>query len=170
MNNIILIGFMGCGKSSVGKLLSKVKEYHFIDTDQQIEQKEQRKVSQIFAQDGEDVFRELETSCIEELLQKEISIPIVVSVGGGLVLRDRNQDLLKKLGTIVYLDASAWTIYQRLKTDKTRPLLQGDNPKEKIEALMNSRKAIYENISDIKIDVNFATMDEIVEKIIQQIN
>ena len=94
MNNIILIGFMGCGKSSVGKLLSKVKEYHFIDTDQQIEQKEQRKVSQIFAQDGEDVFRELETSCIEELLQKEISIPIVVSVGGGLVLRDRNQDLL----------------------------------------------------------------------------
>lgn len=153
-NNIILIGFMGCGKTSVGHLLSRILQYHFIDTDSLIEEKEKRTIKEIFATDGESVFRQMETECIKDLLREENQVPMIISVGGGLVLKKENQELLKELGTVIFLDASDDTLYERLKQDTSRPLLQTENPKERISSLLLERKPIYEESSTIIIDVN----------------
>ena len=134
---------MGCGKSTIGKKLAKDYGSCFFDTDAWIEEKEQITISEIFAIKGEEFFRELETKCLEELLEKSSNEKQaalsgkVISVGGGLPIRAENRKLLKQLGTVIYLKATEETIYNRLKTDTTRPLLQGDNPKQKIKNLGN---------------------------------
>jgi shikimate kinase len=108
-NNIILIGFMGCGKSTVGKRLAKDYGIEFLDTDAWIEEREQVAISEIFANKGEPYFRQLETNCLEVLLEESAidgsksSVRKVVSVGGGLPMKEENRQLLKKLGTVIYL-------------------------------------------------------------------
>ena len=132
--NVILIGFMGCGKSTVGIKLSYRLRRSLLDTDKIIEKEENRTISDIFVTDGEGYFRDLETQCLKKLIQTEKNQ--IISVGGGLPIRKENHTLLKELGTVVYLRAKPETIYERLKHDTTRPLLQGENPQEKIRALM----------------------------------
>lgn len=165
MNNIILIGFMGCGKTSVGIRLSYRLRRPMLDTDKLIEKDEGRTISEIFDKDGEDYFRELETKCIKKLT-KTVNNQII-SVGGGLPIRKENQALLKKLGTVVYLRALAETIYDRIKHDTTRPLLQGDNPQQKIRTLMEKRAAVYEKAADIIIDVDGKDFDAIMDEIVE---
>lgn len=174
-NNIILIGFMGCGKSTVGKKIAKECEMDFLDTDAWIEEREETSISEIFAGKGENYFRELETKCLEVLAeesgQKNHSHVNrkVISVGGGLPIREENRQLLKKLGTVFYLKASEDTIYHRLKTDTTRPLLQGENPKQKIRDLMEAREEKYILASDRVIVVDDKKVKEIVEEIKQEL-
>lgn len=166
--NIILIGFMGCGKSTVGIRLSYRLRRTLLDTDKLIEKEEKRTISEIFAQDGEEYFRQLETKCLQKMIQTEKNQ--IISVGGGLPIREENHALLRKLGTVVYLRAKPETIYERLKNDTTRPLLQGDNPQEKIRTLMKQRASIYEKAADVLIDVDEKDFDRILDEITEKLN
>lgn len=163
MENIILIGFMGCGKTSVGIKLSYHMRRPMLDTDKLIEKDEGRTISEIFETDGEGCFRDLETQCLKKLIAT--ADKQIISVGGGLPVREENHALLKELGTVVYLRAMAETIYERVKHDTTRPLLQGDDPKQKIRSLMEQRAAVYEKAADIIIDVDGKDFDDITDEI-----
>ena len=132
--NIVLIGFMGSGKTTVGLRLSYKLRKTVIDTDKLIEKKQGRAIKDIFATDGETYFRELETQTLEELVTKARNE--IVSVGGGTPVREENRKLLRKIGTVVYLRITADAVCERLKNDTTRPLLQGEDPKGKIEKLL----------------------------------
>lgn len=165
MDNIILIGFMGSGKSTVGIKLSYRVRRPLEDTDKLIEKSEGRTISEIFAADGEEYFRKAETECLKKLLQ--MADGRIISVGGGLPVRTENHALLKQLGCVVYLRATAETIYERVKHDTTRPLLQGDDPQEKIRALLRERAGIYEKVSDIVIDVDNKDFDTILDEMIK---
>lgn len=168
MDNIILIGFMGSGKSTVGIKLSYRLRHAMEDTDKLIEKEEGRTISEIFATDGEAYFRNLETECLKKLIQT--ANQKIISVGGGLPIREENHALLKKLGTVVYLRAKAETIYERVKHDTSRPLLQGDDPKGKIQTLMAQRAEIYEKASDIIIDVDDKDFDTIIDEIVRAVS
>lgn len=168
MDNIILIGFMGSGKSAVGIKLSYRLRHAMEDTDKLIEKEEGRTISEIFATDGEAYFRNLETECLKKLIQT--ANQKIISVGGGLPIREENHALLKKLGTVVYLRAKAETIYERVKHDTSRPLLQGDDPKGKIQTLMAQRAGIYEKASDIIIDVDDKDFDTIIDEIVRAVS
>ena len=168
MDNIILIGFMGSGKSTVGIKLSYRLRHAMEDTDKLIEKEEGRTISEIFATDGEAYFRNLETECLKKLIQT--ANQKIISVGGGLPIREENHALLKKLGTVVYLRAKAETIYERVKHDTSRPLLQGDDPKGKIQTLMSQRAGIYEKASDVIIDVDNKDFDTIIDEIVRAVS
>lgn len=169
-NNLILVGYMGCGKSSVGRQLARQLRVPFLDTDQWIEDREKRSITEIFAVQGEAIFRDLETAALKELLQetksqKRENAGKVISVGGGMVLRDQNRSLLRQLGTVVYLKASEETIYQRLKGDKKRPLLQTENPKKRIQEMMEEREEKYQEAAHRVVLVDHKTIPEIVKEI-----
>ena len=167
MRNIILIGFMGCGKTTVGIKLSYRLRRAMEDTDKLIEKEEGRTISEIFQTDGEAFFRELETKCLKKLIMTAKNM--IISVGGGLPVREENHVLLKELGTVVYLRANAETIYERTRHDTSRPLLQGDDPQGKIRTLLNAREAIYENAADVIVDVDQKDFDTILDEIIEAV-
>ena len=168
MNKIILIGFMGCGKSSVGRNLAQKLGYVLIDTDKYIEEREARSISSIFAKEGEPFFRELETEVLGELaIAKE---DMVLSAGGGLALKEKNRELFKQMGTTIYLKASPQTIYSHVKGDTKRPLLQCDDPRKRISELMKEREEFYQKAADIVIDTNDKNIDKIADEIIKKVN
>lgn len=162
---VVLIGFMGSGKSTVGKELAKALEYHFLDTDSYIENNAKMSIGEIFAKHGEQYFRNLETETIKNLM--ESTEEAVVSTGGGLPLREENADILKKNGFVVYLRVKASTVEERLKGDTTRPLLQGENVSKKIADLLEYRDPIYEYGAHMVLDVDGKAVDQIVEDIIR---
>lgn len=159
VNNLILIGFMGSGKSSLGRYISG-QGYRLIDTDGYIEDKLGRAVSDIFAVEGEEYFRRLETRALEELLEGGVQ-DCVIAVGGGLPMKEVNCELMHKLGTVIYLRAKPSTLEFRLSGDRTRPLLRGGKLRERIDSLMAERKDIYEAAADIIIDTDGYTFEEI---------
>ena len=165
MKHIVLMGFMGCGKSSIGTLLSQKMQIELLDTDTQIEQLENISIPQLFEKYGETYFREKETEVLK-LLQQE-NRQKIISLGGGTPLREENRRYIKELGIVIYLNVSADTVYERLKGDTSRPLLQGENPKEKIEKLLKERAYIYESTADITICVDHKTKEEIVAEIME---
>ena len=138
--NIVLIGLMGCGKTTVGHAYAKRYGLSFVDLDELIEKKEGKKISDIFAEFGEDYFRELESQVIFEISSVKNTI---ISTGGGILERENNLFNLKKIGTLIYLKASVDTLFERLKDDNKRPLLQCDNPKEKLLELLEKREKNY---------------------------
>lgn len=160
MNNIILIGFMGSGKSSVGRYMEESEGFALIDTDEYIEKQQNDSINNIFANKGEEYFRNLETECIKELITLNTDMT-VISVGGGLPMRGENQKLLKELGKIVYLRATVDTLVSRLMGDTTRPLLKGGDLRQKITELFEKREATYEGIADIVIDTDNYSPKEI---------
>lgn len=164
-NNVVLIGFMGSGKTTVGIRLSYRMRRVIEDTDKLIERKEGRTISEIFATEGEEYFRQTETAMLQDLGSKLRGH--ILSVGGGTPVREENRPLLKKLGTVVYFRAKPETIYARLQGDTTRPLLQCENPLQRIEELMAARKEAYESCADIIIDVDSLSMDEIIDKVME---
>lgn len=156
--NIVLIGFMGSGKTSVGIRLSYHMRRAVIDTDKLIEQREGKKISEIFEVEGEEYFRALETRTLKELIDK-LQYHII-SVGGGTPVREENRKLLQELGTVFYLKASPESIYERVKNDKNRPLLQCENPMERIRSLMEAREEAYASCADIVLDTDSMTIGE----------
>jgi len=162
-DNIILIGFMGCGKSSVGIKLSYRLKRTLIDTDKWIENKEKTTISQIFKTKGEAAFRRMETDCLKELT--ETANKQIISVGGGLPVKEENHELLKQLGKVIYLKISPEAVYERLKEDTTRPLLQVEDPVARIKELLAYRGPIYEKCADIVIDVSQKSFGEILTQI-----
>lgn len=168
MDNIILIGFMGCGKTSVGIRLSYALKRTMIDTDKWIERKQGMSISDIFAAYGEEAFRQMETDCVRELIQTENHR--IISTGGGLPVREENHSLLKELGHVYYLQVTPEVVYERLKGDTTRPLLQGDDPAGKIEKLLAGREQAYLKCADDIIEVSGKNFDEIIEEIVKKEN
>lgn len=164
MKNIILIGFMACGKSSVGRRLSQALNMDFLDTDELIENKAGITVSDIFATQGEAAFRIMETECLKDLLNREGSA-FVLSVGGGLPIREENRRLLPQIGTVIYLKVSPDTVFMRVRNDKTRPLLQTANPRGRIMDLMCSRRRFYEDAADYIVEADNKSFEEIIEEI-----
>lgn len=163
MGNVILIGFMGCGKTTVGLRLSYRLRRAVIDTDKEIEKEEKRTISDIFATDGEAYFRDRETACLQKLIENTNNQ--IISVGGGLPLREENRRLLHELGQVFYLCAEGETIYERLKDDTTRPLLQGGDPLTKIEALLQERDPYYRAAADVVIAVDGKSFEQILDEI-----
>ncbi len=162
-NTILLIGFMGAGKSTIGKELALRLSYSFLDTDEMIERKEGREISQIFLQEGEETFRNMETTLLKELNHVDKR---VISLGGGMAIREENQKLMDALGSVIYLRARKDTIIKRLKGDRSRPLLKGERVEEKVENLMKEREPIYEKAAHILVDTDGKTIKEIVEEIV----
>ena len=163
VKHIILIGFMGAGKTSIGRHLARKMRRDFVDSDLLIEEQAHMKVADIFKEYGESYFRDLETLTLRQLLAAER--PMVIAVGGGLPMREENREYLKELGTVVYLRAEAKTIMKRLSGDTKRPLLQGAKPEEKILALMEERDPIYEEIAEVKITTDNKNHNQIVEEV-----
>ena len=163
MNNIVLIGFMGSGKTTVGQLLAQSLNYTFADTDQLIEEGESMTVSEIFAQNGEGYFRQLETLIMEEI--SGTMDHTVLSVGGGLPMTPNNHKYLKKCGKVVYLKVSEQTVIDRLKGDTNRPLLSGEDATEMVYKLLALRAPTYQALADMIIETDHLTVEEIVQKI-----
>ncbi len=164
-HNIILIGYMGAGKTSVGHRLAQHLTYQFKDTDHMIERNVKDTINHIFAIHGEEYFRDLETELLQQLVPNLKNT--VLSTGGGLPLRKQNTKLLRELGYVVYLRASKDTILNRLHADTTRPLLQGEDPGKKIEAMLKIREPIYEKAAHKIISTDGLTITEIVQKVME---
>lgn len=160
MDNIILIGFMGCGKSSIGRYMSEKYQYTLIDTDSYIEEQQKCTINEIFKNKGEEYFRQLETQCLVDLINKSTD-KMIIAVGGGLPMREENRELLHRLGKIVYLRAEIDTLEKRLKGDTTRPLIQGGELRQKIENLFKLRQDTYEELADLIIDTDFRSYQQI---------
>lgn len=165
---LVLIGFMGSGKTSVGLKLSYRLRMPVEDTDKLLERREGRTIKEIFDRDGEAYFREQETALLRELAGKKQRV--IYSVGGGTPVRPENRELLKKLGTVVYLRISPEKVYERLRGDTSRPLLQCANPLQKIRELMAQRNEAYESCADVIVDVDELDMESILGKIVRRVN
>ena len=163
-DNYVLIGFMGSGKTTFGKALAAHCGMDFLDTDDYIEQQAGKTIAQIFAEDGEEAFRQIETDTLIQL--RDSLHNTVVATGGGMPLRKENARLLKEIGTVNYLTATCKEIYDRVKDDTKRPLLQTDNPYEKICNMMKERKPKYEAACDKVIDTNSNDIEEIIGAIV----
>ncbi|MGA7879339.1 MAG: shikimate kinase, partial [Terrimicrobiaceae bacterium] len=137
--NFVLIGFMGCGKSSVGRRLSGMTGHRFVDTDELIVQSESRTIPEIFSQSGEDYFRDVEQRSLEELVGV---CGIILSTGGGLVLRPANRETLKKIGIVAWLDASPDVLFERATRSAKRPLLQTVDPRKTFDDLLSVRREL----------------------------
>ena len=163
-SNIALIGFMGTGKTAVGKLLAKKLGKEFYELDRLIEQKAGKIIPEIFKEDGEIAFRELEIEVTKEVSEKENT---VMACGGGVVLNKINIDRLKNKATIVYLTASPEVILERTSKDaEVRPLLEVANPTRTIKELLKFRKPFYDRAADIKINTSRLSIGSAAEKII----
>ncbi len=163
-NNLILIGYMGCGKTSVGSCLARTGHRSFLDTDKLIEEKSGISINQIFEKQGEEAFRDMETDCLKELLEKKTEAT-VISVGGGLPLREKNRGLLSRLGKVIYLRARPETIYERVKTDTTRPLLKTPDPEKRIREMLKNREPYYRDAAEVVIEVDNKSIKELIEEI-----
>ena len=158
MNTIILIGYMGSGKSTIGEKTARSLGIEFLDTDVLMEQQEGMTISELFAQKGEAYFRQKETEMIQKL--KKESKKMVLATGGGLPIKEENQVLLKELGMVVYLKASVNTLVERLNGDTTRPLLKEGDLRKKIETMLENRNPIYEKVADVVLETDTKSIYE----------
>ncbi len=161
--NIVLCGFMGCGKTTVGKLLSARLGMKFVDMDEYIEAWQNTTISEIFAQKGEEAFRRMETEAAQRLSAQEGQ---VIAAGGGTLLATRNVEILQKNGTIILLDAPLSSLQQRLARDTVRPLLQKANRDEVICQLHAKRMPLYRAACNFSVDAG-AAPGQVVEEIIR---
>lgn len=145
-DNFILTGFMGSGKSTIGKKLANAFGYTFLDTDELLEKQFGKTIREVFENEGEEYFRTCETELLNNLITT--CKGAVISTGGGMLMRDENVALLKKLGTVVYLDVKIETILDRLKNDTKRPLLQGSEFEQKTRMLYEQRLPKYRSSAD----------------------
>lgn len=162
--NIFLIGFMGSGKSTIARMLARETGKTLIEMDETIEAEAGCTINQLFEEHGEDYFRNLESQLVYRIADEGDT---VVSCGGGVVLREENVLNMRKNGKIVYLCATAETIYLRVRHSTNRPLLNGNMNIEYIGNLMEKRLPAYEKAADIVIDVNGKEKGEIVAEILK---
>lgn len=163
-SNIALIGFMGTGKTAVGKLLAEKLGREFIELDALIEKKAVKTIPEIFTQEGETAFREREIEAVKEAAEVKNA---VIACGGGVVLNQINTDRLRAKGVVVYLTASPEVILKRTSSDRDeRPLLVAEDKAEKVRGLLRFRKPFYERAADITVNTSSLGVAEVVEQIL----
>lgn len=156
---------MGCGKSSVGRRLSGLTGHKFTDTDDLIVQAEQRSISEIFAQNGEEYFRDAEQRVLEGLIGAS---GLILSTGGGLILRASNREILKQIGIVAWLDADPDILFERASRSGKRPLLQTENPRATFDQLITSRREIYSDTADFRLDSTMLNHDEAAQMLLDE--
>lgn len=163
IRNLVLIGFMGSGKSSVGREIARRWGFRFFDTDSIIRHKYGKSIPEIFSEWGETAFRDEEYLVLKGF---ENSRGIILATGGGIVGQPRNLPLLRHLGLVVWLTADEQTTWLRVCRSPTRPLLQTDNPRETIRKLLSERAPLYRSIADLTIDSTGLSHAEVADKIL----
>lgn len=161
---IYLIGFMGTGKTTTGRKLSRLTGKKLLDTDELIVKQEGRSISQIFAEDGEEGFREIETGIFKRLSDEKKEY--IISCGGGAPLRSDNVSFMKKNGVVIRLTATAETVYERVKNNTSRPLLKSPDPMKRIVTLMGDREEAYSVAADITVATDGKTPEDVASEIL----
>jgi len=164
--NIFLVGPMGAGKSTVGKQLAKSLGRDFYDSDKELEKRTGVSISWIFEMEGEQGFRIREQKIIDELTGLK---DIVLATGGGVVLAEENRRVLRSRGHVVYLSASVEQLLKRTAKDKSRPLLQTENPKQRIKDIMSVRDPLYRDVADIEFKTGEQSLQHVVSDLIKQL-
>jgi len=164
IQNIALIGFMGTGKSTVGRLIAEQLRFDFLDTDVLIEQRSGKRITEIFAQNGETAFRELEAQLVAELAARTQTI---ISTGGGLPTNPANLASLKAHSLVICLWASPERIYERVREQSHRPLLNDSDPLGKIRALLTAREKFYKQ-ADVLINSDLRSAREVAQQVVNQ--
>jgi shikimate kinase len=160
--NVVLVGFMGSGKSSVGRLVARTLKGRFVDTDRLVTDEVGRDITTIFATEGEGYFRKEESRGLRSLVG---GTGLVVATGGGIVTVPENLPVLKELGLVVWLTATEEVIWERVSRNTKRPLLQTANPRETVRRLLAVRNPLYEAAADMKVDTTRLTHAEVAERI-----
>jgi shikimate kinase len=164
--NIFLVGLMGAGKTSVGKLLSKDLRMTFVDCDQEIEKRTGVPVSVIFDIEGEEGFRRRETNILRELVQLQ---DVVLATGGGAVIQAENREMLCKGGLVVYLRATVDELWQRTRHDRNRPLLRTGDARAKLAELFVQRDPLYREVADITVETGSQSLRTLVSELEQRL-
>lgn len=164
LKSIYLTGFMGAGKTTVGKTLGEKLNLPVYDSDEMIIKQQQRSIEDIFKVNGETYFRNLETDVLRSLPTRDA----IITTGGGIILKKENRDFMKENGIVIFLYCSPEMIFERLKDDNSRPLLQGDKMQE-IKTRLENRLPLYKE-ADYTVDTTHITVDEVVENILQLLN
>ncbi|GAB3104993.1 shikimate kinase AroK [Aestuariicella hydrocarbonica] len=163
--SLVLVGPMGAGKSTIGKLLAGILHLPFVDSDRVIEERTGADIPWIFDVEGEDGFRMRETAVLKDLLFGE---PAVLATGGGIVMKEENRQMLKGDGTVVYLTASVDQLVERTYKDKKRPLLQVPDPEAKIRELIARRDSLYREVADMIIQTDRRGPKAVAQEIAQR--
>jgi shikimate kinase len=166
-NRIFFVGPMGVGKTTIGQRLAQLLDYEFIDTDETIERKTGVKIDRIFEIEGENGFRKREEAVIEEISRHD---KIIVATGGGVILSQRNRNVLSQRGLVLYLTSQLDTLLERLKADKSRPLLQVENPQAKLAEIVLERDSLYRDIADYVIPTDTQPIHQIIQTISKYIH
>jgi shikimate kinase len=159
---VILVGMMGAGKSTVGREYARRHRLEFIDCDHELEARTGVKIATIFEIEGEEGFRRRESQLVEELIQRP---GVVLGTGGGVVLMPENRALLRGRGIVVYLNVPPRVLWERTRNDRSRPLLQVPNPRERIESLYRERDPLYREVADVVVDGNRGSPSEMVRQL-----
>tara|TARA_B100000035_G_scaffold315425_1_gene336058 strand:+ start:19294 stop:19875 length:582 start_codon:yes stop_codon:yes gene_type:complete len=168
VTKIILVGMMGAGKTTIGKLLSNKLGYDFIDLDKIIEEKSGVKINTIFEIEGETGFREREFQVLSDSIEKD---KVIISTGGGIVSNEKSRaQLIKHNALIIYLKANLQTLCNRLKNDNSRPILNVDDKEQVIEKILEEREPYYQDIADIDVDTSNMKSINVVKFIIKKMD
>lgn len=162
--NIFLIGPMGSGKTTVGRLLAQKLSLSFVDSDHEIEEHTGVDIPLIFEKEGEEGFRKRETEIIDELTQRK---NIVLATGGGAVIKEANRHNLINRGLVIYLQADIKHLLRRTRKDRNRPLLQGPNPEQALKEIMQTREPLYQQAADHVINTGKYSVQAIIKQIIE---
>jgi shikimate kinase len=163
--NVILTGFMGTGKSTVGRRVADLLKVPFFDVDDTIKRQTGRTIADLFKLKGEAAFRALESATIQELSMQEKA---VIATGGGSLLNPQNREFLERRGILVCLTAKAGTLLERLKDDVTRPLLAGENMEQRINRLMQERQAVY-GMCPVQVATDEKTIEQVAAEVVEKI-
>jgi len=165
--SIFLVGPMGVGKTTIGRQLAELLDYEFVDSDKAIEERTGASIPWIFDVEGEEGFRKREQAILDELTSRP---SIVLATGGGAVINEQNRSFLKNRGFVVYLRAGINELLQRTQHDKHRPLLQTDNPRQKLQELIEQREPWYTEVADLVFETKQKNSHASAKLLLQQIN
>jgi shikimate kinase len=161
---IVLIGFMGSGKSATGRALARKTGWALSDTDEIVSARFGKAIAEIFAEFGEEKFREAESAALRELSG---ATPSIIVTGGGIVLRPENVELLRRLGIVAHLEAEEEILFQRVSRRTTRPLLQTEDPRGTLAKLLRERQPIYREAADLNVETSRVTPEEVADAVIR---